>query len=79
LNHPEARRAPLPSARKLTGKKEHAMTIIRCAENEYNNTRMNEAGFEIIAIETYNWADGYSETEILWSKEGPIEEHELPF
>jgi len=55
------------------------MTIIRCAENEYNNTRMNDAGFEIIAIETYNWADGYSETEILWGKEGPIEERELPF
>ena len=55
------------------------MTIIRWAENEYNNTRMNDAGFEIIAIETYNWADGYSETEILRGKEGPIEERELPF
>jgi hypothetical protein len=55
------------------------MTIIRCADSEHNNTRMNEAGFEIIAIETYNWADGCSETEILWAKEGPIEERELPF
>jgi len=55
------------------------MTIIRCTDNDYNNRRMNTAGFEIIAVETYNWRDGYSETEILWGKEGPIEERELPY
>jgi len=55
------------------------MTIIRCTDNDYDNTRMNTAGFEIIAVETYNWSDGYSETEILWGKEGPIEKRELPY
>jgi len=55
------------------------MTIIRRTNNDFNNERMNAANFEIIAIETYNWPDGHSETEILWGKEGPIEECELPF
>ncbi len=55
------------------------MTIIRCTDNGYDNARMNAAGYEIIAIETYNWLDGYSETEILWGKDGPIDERELAY
>ena len=55
------------------------MTIIRCNDDHFNNARMNAAGYEIIAIETYSWPDGWSETEILWAKSGPIDERELPF
>jgi hypothetical protein len=79
LNRPEGRRAPLSSAIGLMQRKEHAMTSIRCTDNDFDNARMNNAGFEIIAIETYNWPDGHSETEILWGKDGPLEERELPF
>jgi hypothetical protein len=74
-----SRRAPLSSAIRLMKRKEHAMTIIRCTDNDCDNTRMNNAGYEIIAIETYDWPDGYSETEIIWAKDGPIEERELPY
>lgn len=55
------------------------MTTIRCNDDDFNNTRMNKAGYEIIAIETYSWPDGYSETEIIWAKDGPIDERDLPF
>ena len=56
------------------------MAIIRCSENDFDNTRMINTGYEIIAIETYRWNDGHAETEILWSKEEPpITDSELPF
>jgi hypothetical protein len=73
------RRAPLLSAIGLMQREEHVMTIIRCTENDYDNARMNAAGYDIIAIETYNWPDGHSETEILWGKDGPIDKCELPY
>jgi hypothetical protein len=56
---------------------ERNMTIIRCTECAYHNDRMRAAGYEIIAIETYAWPDGETETEILWGKDGPIDEREL--
>ena len=56
------------------------MTIIRCNENDFDNARMINAGYEIIAIETYRWDDGRAETEVLWGKEEPpIVESEIPF
>ena len=55
------------------------MTITRCTDNEFNNARMTAAGYKIIAIETYSWPDGWSETEIVWAKDGPIDERELPY
>lgn len=45
------------------------MTTIRCTENDFDNTRMTAAGYEIIAVETCRWDDGHTETEILWGKE----------
>jgi hypothetical protein len=47
------------------------MTIIRCIDCEFDNTRMTGAGFEIIGIEDYRWADGHLETEILWGRDEP--------
>ena len=42
--------------------------------------RLTEAGYDIIAIETWIWDDGDTETEILWAKdEQPIEASEVPF
>ena len=56
------------------------MTIIRCTENDFDNACMTDAGYEIIAIETYRWDDGHTETEILWGKdEQPIDESEVPY
>jgi hypothetical protein len=56
------------------------MTIIRCIDCAFDNTRMASAGFEIIGVEDYRWADGYTETEIFWAKdEPPIDERDLPF
>ena len=40
------------------------MAIIRHTDNDFDNTRMTAAGYEIIAIETYRWDDGQTETEI---------------
>ena len=60
------------------GATESAITITRCIDNEFNNARMTAAGYEIIAIETWSWPDGWSETEIVWAKDGPIDERELP-
>ena len=53
------------------------MTVIRCTECAYHNDRMSDAGYEIIAIETYAWPDGETEIEILWGTDGPIDEREL--
>jgi hypothetical protein len=56
------------------------MTIIRCIDCAFDNARMAVAGFEIIGVEDYRWADGHTETEILWGKEEPsIGERDLPF
>ena len=56
------------------------MTIIRCSDNTYDNARMSAGGFEILAIETYHWDDGTSETEILWAKdEQPISDRDVPY
>ena len=56
------------------------MTIIRHTDCAVLNTAMTEAGYEIIAIETYHWPDGVIETEILWGRdESPITEAEVPF
>jgi len=56
------------------------MTIIRCIDCAYDNARMTKADFEIIGIEDYRWADGHTETEILWGKdELPISEEDLPW
>lgn len=56
------------------------MTIIRCTDCAFDNARMTEAGYDIIAIETWIWDDGDTETEILWAKdEQPIEASEVPF
>ena len=56
------------------------MTIIRHTDRPALNAAMTEAGYEIIAIETYRWPDGVAETEILWGRdEPPITEGEVPF
>ncbi|BAJ79760.1 hypothetical protein ACMV_04130 [Acidiphilium multivorum AIU301] len=56
------------------------MTIIRRSDCPALNAAMTEAGYEIIAIETYHWPDGGTETEILWGREAPpITGAELPF
>ncbi len=56
------------------------MTIVRCTDCAFHNARMSTAGYDIIAIETYRWQDGVTETEILWGREEPpIEESEVPF
>ncbi len=56
------------------------MTIVRCIDCEYDNAWMTAGGFEIISIKDYRWPDGYTETEILWAREGaPITERDLPF
>lgn len=34
------------------------MTIVRHTNNDFDNARMNNAGFEILAIEDHHWADG---------------------
>lgn len=56
------------------------MTIIRHSDCPALNAAMTEAGYEIIAVETYNWPDGVTEIEILWGRdEPPITEAEVPF
>ena len=56
------------------------MTIIRCTDCAFDNARMTDAGYDIIAIETWRWDDGGTETEILWGKaEQPIEASEVAF
>jgi hypothetical protein len=56
------------------------MTIIRRTNNEFDNARMNAAGYEILAVEDYHWDDGHIESEILWAKdEQPIAEGEVPY
>jgi len=41
---------------------------------------MTGAGFEIVGIEDYRWADGHTETEMLWGRaELQIIERDLPF
>ena len=56
------------------------MMIVRCTDNDFDNTRMTAAGYEVIAVETYRWDDGHSETEILWGKDGlPLDAGEVPF
>ena len=56
------------------------MTIIRHTDCPATNAPMTEAGYDIIAIETYRWPDGVAETEILWGRdESPISEDEMPF
>ena len=56
------------------------MTTIRCTDCEFHNTRMTDAGYEIIGLETYHWHDGHTETEILWGRdEHPITADELPY
>ena len=56
------------------------MTIIRHTDFTVLNIAMTEAGYDIIAVETYRWPDGVTETEILWGRdELPITADELPF
>jgi hypothetical protein len=56
------------------------MNTTRCSDNEYDNARMTAASYEILAIETYRWNDGHTETEILWTKEEqPIAASEVPY
>lgn len=56
------------------------MTIIRCIDGAFDNVRTTDAGYEIIAVEDHRWADGHTETEILWGRdEPPIGEHDLPY
>ena len=56
------------------------MTIIRRTDCAFLNAAMTEAGYDIIAIESYRWPDGVTETEILWGREEPpITEAEVPF
>ncbi len=56
------------------------MTIIRCIDCAFGNARMTGAGFEIVGIEDYRWADGHTETEMLWGRAEPqISERDLPF
>ena len=56
------------------------MTIIRHSDCPPLNAAMTEAGYEIIAIETYHWPDCVTETEILWGREAPpITEADVPF
>ncbi len=57
------------------------MTIIRHSDYPALSAAMTEAGYDIIAIETYRWPDSVTETEILWGRdEPPITEAELlPF
>ena len=58
------------------------MKIIRHSDCPALNAAMTEAGYEIIAVETYHWPDGVTETEteILWGREAPpITGAELPF
>ena len=56
------------------------MTILRHSDCPALNAAMTEAGYEIIAIETYRWSDGVIETEILWGRdEPPISDDEMPF
>ncbi len=56
------------------------MTIIRRTDCPALNAAMTEAGYDIVAIETYLWPDGVIETEILWGRdESPITEAEVPF
>ena len=56
------------------------MTIIRHSDCPATNAAMTEAGYEIIAIETYRWPAGVTETEILWGRdEPPITADEMPF
>ncbi len=56
------------------------MTIIRCIDCAFDNVRMTDAGYEIIAVEDHRWADGHTETEILWGRDEPlIGERDLPY
>ena len=56
------------------------MTIIRHSDSPALNAAMTAAGYEIIAIETYRWPDGVTETKILWGRdEPPITADEMPF
>lgn len=56
------------------------MTIIRHSDCQALNAAMTEAGYEIIAVETYNWPDDVTETEILWGREAPpITDADVPF
>ena len=56
------------------------MTIIRCTDCAFDNARMTDAGYDIIAIETWRWDDGGTETEILRGKvKQPIEASEVAF
>ncbi|CAH2605959.1 conserved protein of unknown function (plasmid) [Rhodovastum atsumiense] len=56
------------------------MTVVRCADCTFDNTRMRTAGYEIIAIETHAWNDGVTETEILWGRDDTaITEADLPY
>ena len=69
-----------PVSDRLASRREHIMTIIRCIDCTFDNARMTAAGFEIIGIEDYGWADGHTETEILWGRDEPsISEQDLPF
>ena len=57
------------------------MTTTRCPNTDFDNSNMTAEGFEILAIETYHFADGLDETEIIWARTAPahIAEHELPY
>lgn len=56
------------------------MAIIRHTDNDFDNIRMTAAGYEIVAIETYRWDDGQTETEILWGRdELPITDADIPY
>jgi hypothetical protein len=53
------------------------MTIIRCIDCAYDNARMANAGFEIVGIEDYCWADGHTETGTLWGTDATVRRRAL--
>ena len=56
------------------------MTTTFATDNDFDNARLTQAGFEIIAATTRTWSDGATETEILWGRhDTPITETDLPF
>ena len=55
------------------------MTLIRYSDNAFDNARMTSLGYEVVAIETTTWADGITETEVVWGRDDTISEGDLPF
>jgi hypothetical protein len=55
------------------------MTLIRHRDTDFDNARMTALGYEIIAIETRQWPDGITETEMVWGRDDTITEADLPY